>query len=95
MFWKPREPADEADKIRLLNQPRPLTVEADESGLPRWIGAGDGQRRITEFVDVWRIDDEWWRTEISRRYFLVVSEDGVTRTIFQDLIGEGWYEQQY
>lgn len=93
MFWKPREPVDEADRIRLLNQPRPLMVDADDSGLPRWIGAGDGRRTVTGIVDIWRIDDEWWRTTISRRYFLVRLEDGVIRTVFQDLIGDGWYEQ--
>ena len=93
MFWKPREPVDEADRIRLLNQPRPLIVEADERGVPRRIGPADSQRRVARIVDVWRIDDEWWRTAISRRYFLVTLEDGVVRTIFHDLIGDGWYEQ--
>jgi hypothetical protein len=93
MFWKPREPVDEAAAIRLLNQPQPLAVAADESGLPRWIGAGATQQRVAGIVDVWRIDDEWWRTTISRRYFVVALEDGVVRTVFHDLIGDGWYEQ--
>jgi hypothetical protein len=93
MFVKPREPANEADTIRLLNQPQPLAVAADESGLPRWIGAGATQQRVAWIVDVWRIDDEWWRTTISRRYFIVELEDGVVRTLFHDLIGDGWYEQ--
>lgn len=93
MFWKPREPVNEADTIRLLNQPRPLAVGADESGLPRWVGTGETQRRVAGIIDVWRIDDEWWRTTISRRYFVVALEDGVIQTVFQDLIGDGWYEQ--
>jgi hypothetical protein len=93
MFWKSREPVSDAETIRLLNQPRSLTVEADDRGVPRRIGAGERQRRVIKIVDVWRIDDEWWRTTISRRYLLVVLEDGVMRTIFQDLIGGEWYEQ--
>ncbi len=93
MFWKPHGPVDEADRIRLLNQPRSIVIEADDSGLPRWVRAGDGRRRVAGIIDVWRIDDEWWRTTISRRYFLVTLEDGVIRTVFQDLIGDGWYEQ--
>lgn len=95
MFWKPREPVDDAAAIRLLNQPQPLAAMADESGLPRWIGAGATQQRVAGIVDVWRIDDEWWRTAISRRYFVVALEDGVIRTVFHDLIGDGWYEQAY
>jgi hypothetical protein len=90
---KPREPVDEAATIRLLNQPRPVVVEADENGLPRAIGAGHGRRQVAGIVDVWRIDDEWWRTTISRRYFLLALEDGVILTIFHDLIGGEWYEQ--
>ncbi|HYI14334.1 MAG TPA: hypothetical protein VEX37_03010 [Thermomicrobiales bacterium] len=93
MFLKPREPVNEADTIRLLNKPHPLAVAADESGLPRWIGAGATQQRVAGIVDVWRIDDEWWRTTISRRYFVVTLEDGVIRTVFHDLIGDDWYEQ--
>ncbi len=93
MFWKPHEPVSHADTIRLLNQPRPLAIEADDSGLPRRIGSGGGQQRVASIIDVWRIDGEWWRTTISRRYFLVALEDGVIRTVFQDLIGDGWYEQ--
>ena len=92
MFWKPREPVDEADAIRLLNQPRPISVAVDDSGLPRVVGPGTG-RRVAGIVDSWRIDDEWWRTTISRRYFLLALEDGVIQTVFHDLIGGSWYEQ--
>jgi transposase InsO family protein len=93
VFWKPREPVNEADTIRLLNQPRPLAVAADDNGLPRAVGTGAAWQLVAGIVDVWRIDDEWWRTTISRRYFLLTLEDGVSRTVFQDLIGDGWYEQ--
>jgi len=95
MFGKPMTPIDEAGAIRLLNQPQPAVVEADERNLPRWVGVGTSRQRVTRIVDVWRIDDEWWRTPLSRRYFLVALEDGVIRTIFHDLIGGGWFEQSY
>lgn len=95
MFRKAVTAVDEAGTIRLLNQPAPVTVEADERDLPRWVGAGASRQRVTRIVDVWRIDDEWWRTPLSRRYFLVALDDGVVRTLFHDLIGGGWYEQSY
>jgi hypothetical protein len=95
MFRKPAAPIDEVGAIRLLNQPQPIHVEADERDLPRWVGLGHAQQRVTRIVDVWRIDDEWWRTPLSRRYFLVALDDGIVRTLFHDLIGGGWYAQSY
>jgi hypothetical protein len=44
-------------------------------------------------VDRWRIDDEWWRKEISRMYFHVTLEGGRVLTIFQDLIAGAWFRQ--
>lgn len=83
------------DSIRRLNLPRPLVVEADAQGLPRVVGSGAARQRVTAIVDLWRIDDEWWREPLSRRYFVVTLESGAIRTVFQDLIAGGWYEQAY
>lgn len=81
--------------VRTLNQPKPLEVEADERGLPRRVIRRRQRLRIASVLDVWRIDDEWWREEISRRYFLVVLEGGISRTIYQDLVTGEWFEQGY
>lgn len=81
--------------VRTLNQPRLLEVEADERGLPRRVTRRRQRLRIASVLDVWRIDDEWWREEISRRYFLVVLEGGISRTIYQDLVTGEWFEQSY
>jgi hypothetical protein len=45
--------------------------------------------------DTWRIDDEWWRSEISRRYWDVETEDARNLTVYQDLVTGGWFEQRY
>jgi hypothetical protein len=45
--------------------------------------------------DTWRIDDEWWRDEIARRYFAVELEGGRHLTLYHDLIGDAWYAQSY
>jgi hypothetical protein len=46
--------------------------------------------------DRWRIDDEWWReTAISRMYYQLQLEGGRVITIYRDLIGGDWCEQQY
>jgi len=50
---------------------------------------------VTAIRDTWRIDDEWWRTEISRRYFALELDGGNRRTVFQDLVTGAWYVQHY
>jgi hypothetical protein len=43
---------------------------------------------------MWRIDDEWWRQEISRCYFELELSGGTVITAFQDLISGTWYWQR-
>ncbi|MBI5947794.1 MAG: hypothetical protein HY875_06635 [Chloroflexi bacterium] len=57
-----------------------------------WRGA---YRRVTTIHDRWRIDDEWWRDEISRRYFAVELEGGRRVTLYHDLVADAWYAQPY
>lgn len=55
-----------------------------------------GRRRpIAQIQDAWRIDDEWWRNPIDRRYYRVVLDDGSLRTLYHDLADDHWYEQPY
>jgi hypothetical protein len=42
----------------------------------------------------WRIDDEWWRTPISRAYRAVVLDDGRSVTLYHDLLEDRWYAQR-
>jgi hypothetical protein len=82
-------------RFRPLNTPAPLAVEADARGIPQallWRGA---YRRVTAIVETWRIDDEWWRQEVARRYFVVELEGGRRVTIFRDLLRNAWYAQTY
>ena len=53
------------------------------------------RRRVARVQDSWRIDDEWWRDPIGRRYYRLVLDDGSLRTVYQDLVDGGWYEQGY
>jgi hypothetical protein len=90
------QPADASvNAIRVLNQPRPVVVEADDNGLPRVLVQGRDRLRVLGIQDVWRIDDEWWREPISRRYFQIVLDNGVIRTLYHDLLGGEWFEQWY
>jgi len=51
-------------------------------------------RRIDEIIETWRIDDEWWRTPISRRYVEVVLEGGGHVVLFEDLTIGQWFMQR-
>jgi hypothetical protein len=94
LFAKYAQPVEES-AIRVLNLPRQLEVEADEQGVPRAVWVGDAWLQVEAIGDVWRIDDEWWRERITRRYFRVTLAAGSIRTIYQDLATGEWYEQQY
>jgi hypothetical protein len=86
---------NEPARIRPLNQPVPSAVEATPDGEPKamlWRGV---YRRVTAIHDHWRIDDEWWRDEIARRYFVVELEGGRRVTVYHDLVRDAWYAQSY
>jgi hypothetical protein len=78
--------------------PRLLAVEAEEDfdgPVPRWVVWRGKRRRVASVEDDWRIDDEWWRDEISRHYFAMTLADGCRITLFLDRIAGTWWEQGY
>jgi hypothetical protein len=84
-----------AGGLRLLNQPKPAAVEASVDGEPAAIVVQGRFQHVRAINDSWRIDDEWWRDEIARRYFAIELENGRKMTVFHDLIGDGWFAQGY
>jgi hypothetical protein len=85
---------NEPARVRPLNAPVPIAAEANAEGEPvavLWRGVYQGVVRIH---DSWRIDDEWWRDEISRRYFVVELESGRRLTLYHDLVHhDAWFMQ--
>lgn len=78
-----------------MNLPRPAAVEPGGTGEPAMVLIRGQLRAVLAITDRWRIDDEWWRAEISRQYFAVAVEGGTRLTVFQDLVTGAWYQQQY
>ena len=70
-----------------------LTRGPDE--LPALLVERGRRRPVAHTQDAWRIDDEWWRDAIGRRYYRVVLDDGSLRTVYRDVVAGGWYEQGY
>ncbi len=54
---------------------------------------GRSKRKVEEIIEVWRIDDEWWRAPISRRYVEVILEGGGHVVLFEDLATGSWFLQ--
>jgi hypothetical protein len=74
--------------------PEPIQV-AVRDGKPLAIVLRKRSGRVREIINMWRIDEEWWRKPISRLYFLVELENGARITLFQDMIGGQWYRQNW
>ena len=77
-----------------LNLPKEIGVVAGGAGVPAAIIRKGARRRVLQVKDTWRVDDEWWRQEVSRLYFQLELEGGFRLTVFQDLLGGKWYEQR-
>ncbi len=70
--------------------PRPVTVERDAAGRLR---AVDG-RAVETLGELWRVDDEWWRRPITRRYLEAILAGGGRVVVFEDLNTGAWFVQQ-
>ncbi len=84
-----------AGRLRPLNNPRPLAVVADEHLEPRAVVVRGVYRPVAAIHDSWRIDDEWWRAEVARRYFVLELQGGRRLTAYHDLVADLWYAQSY
>lgn len=91
-----REPArNTSDRLRALNAPQRVQVELDEQRRPtvvKW--PKKSAKRVESIGENWRMDDEWWRQPIVRRYVEVVLEGGGRVVLFEDLISGEWFVQK-
>lgn len=91
-----REPGEKNERLRPLNQPGPVAVEANGRGEPKAVLWKGVFRPVVAIHDTWRIDDEWWREQpVSRVYARLLLEDGRTLTAYRDLTRNRWMKQTY
>jgi len=77
--------------VELDAQGRPAAVRPRQNGRT----AGTAAPHCVEAIgEIWRVDDEWWRQPISRRYFDVVLEGGGHVVLFEDLTTNQWWIQK-
>jgi len=65
-------------------------VELDALGMPRLISGVT----VEAVLETWRIDDEWWRASITRRYHEVVLDGGKHVVLFEDQASTEWWIQK-
>jgi hypothetical protein len=81
--------------LRHLNEPRPIPVRLTPSGNPASVQLHGEWLRVLAIQDVWRIDDEWWREPVSRRYYELELEHRGQLIVYQDLVSQEWFQQRY
>lgn len=83
------------DRVHTLKLPSPIEVALHvHHGTPQRICTRQHWREVAEVLDTWLVETEWWRpAPVRRRYFQLLLADGVTFTLFQDLLDECWYAQ--
>ena len=86
----PPRAAIRADRLRALNVPEPVAVELGADGRP----AAVRDCSVEAVLENWRIDDEWWRQPIARRYYEVMLNGGGHVVLFEDLVTGGWFVQK-
>jgi len=77
-----------------LSLPKLVNVLTNDSDEPAAITRNGQQCRVAAIQNAWRIDDEWWREEVSRHYFQVELQNGPVITVFRDVVTGKWYEQR-
>ena len=83
------------DRLRVLNVPQPVTVElAATQPVAVWLPAALERSPIEAILEIWQIDDEWWRRPIARRYVEAVLVGGGRVVVFQDLATGSWFLQR-
>ncbi len=87
--------AARAHRLRPLIRARPIRVEADESGEPQAVVLGRERLAVAAVQDRWRIDDEWWRNEVSRLYYRLILASNQVLTAYRDVTTARWWVQNY
>ena len=86
--------------VQLNKEGLPLTVasrslSSGSSGVTQLEDAPKGDASsVAAILEIWRVDDEWWRHQISRRYVEVVLHSGRHVVLYEDLITGDWFMQR-
>ena len=87
--------SESAGAVRALNEPEPVEARTAERGYPLAVRLRRRWVKVEGIVDVWRVDDEWWREQpVRRMYFQCSVDKGLNVLLFRDLVTGRWYTQR-
>jgi hypothetical protein len=71
-----------------------VEVRESERQRPLAVKHGGRWRRVLSIDDLHNVDEEWWRDRpVQRMYYKVTLEAVGSITVFRDLVGGRWYQQ--
>ena len=76
---------------RRLGTPRPVSIRADDRGVPTAVG----DVGVESVREEWVVEDRWWTSRpLRRRYFELVLANGRNAVVYRDLVDGGWLSQR-
>ncbi len=74
----------------------PLRVMVDEIGWPAVLFLAGRQEPVREVCNRWRVREEWWRREVYRDYFRLITESGQLCVVYRDLTPQppSWFMER-
>ena len=71
-----------------------IAVATDLAGEPTQLRWRRWQVTVVAVCNRWRVEDDWWRDEVTRDYYKVQTDDGTLCVIFRDRKRGTWHLQR-
>jgi hypothetical protein len=71
-----------------------VDVRTDANGWPVAVRTGPAWRRVTEVVNAWRVETDWWRIPVGRDYVRCLLGDGDCVDLYRDLETGEWHRER-
>lgn len=71
----------------------PFRLENEEEH-NKAIDVGLVGKAVETIIEIWHVDDEWWREPISRRCVELILEGGKHVVLYEDLTTKDWFMQR-
>ncbi len=75
----------------LFHPPRPIQVRSAADGTPTHIQSAAGWQPITQVLNRWRLDCDWWRVPIAREYWRLLVDNTLAVECFCDRPTAAWF----
>ena len=78
----------------LLDPAPRIRVRLGPDGSPAHLESAAGWQPVSQILDRWRIDCDWWRDRIAREYWRLLLDDELALECYQDHASGDWFIQR-